>query len=200
MEKKLIVLDGFYKDPDAIRQQALEADYSFSSNYPGKRSIGPTDDVYDYARTNIERILGTTITRWEKFKGVNNQPRLDIQAMNGCFQRCFEGTNSWIHHDYMDYAAVVYLSPNITPNAGTGIFRHKATGIDQWIKTDPTTELNRHFSVNCMIDWECIFEAKNYYNRIVLYPGSMYHCSMISGIGNTVENSRLTQVFFFDIT
>ena len=43
MEKKLIVLDGFYKDPDAIRQQALEADYSFSSNYPGKRSIGPTE-------------------------------------------------------------------------------------------------------------------------------------------------------------
>ena len=200
MEKRYIVVDGFYKDPDAIRQMALDADYSLVSNYPGKRSIGPSDEVYDYAKTNIERILGKQITRWEKFKGVNGQARIDIQAMNGCFQRCFEGTNSWIHHDYMDYAAVVYLSPNITPDAGTGIFRHKETAIDQWIKTDPRTELNRHYSVSCMKDWDCIFEAKNYYNRVVLYPGSMYHCSMIPGVGDTVETSRLTQVFFFDIS
>jgi len=196
MEKKYIVHDGFYPDPDSVRKLALESTYPYVSNYPGKRADGPSDELYDYAKSKLESLLGTKITTWEKFKG---NPTTDIRSMNGCFQRCFEGTNSWIHHDYMQYAAVVYLSPNIDPNAGTGIFRHKQTGIDQWIPSDPNTELNRHFSVNLMKDWECIFESKNYYNRVVIYPGSMYHCSMISGVGDTIENSRLTQVFFFDI-
>lgn len=200
MEKKYIVHDGFYEDPDLIRSIALSSDYSLVSNYPGKRSIGPSDEIYDYAKRKIESLLGVPITRWEKFRGTNGQARIDIQAMNGCFQRCFEGTNSWIHHDYMDYAAVVYLTPNINPNAGTGIFRHKETGIDQWIPSDPKTELNRHYSVSSMKDWDCIFESKNYYNRAIVYPGSMYHCSMIPGVGDTLETSRLTQVFFFDIT
>jgi hypothetical protein len=196
MEKKYLVYDGFYEDPDLIRSIALSVDYNFSSNYPGKRAEGPSDELYDYAKNKIESILGMKISVWNKFRGA---PTTNITSMNGCFQRCFEGTNSWIHHDYMDYAAVVYLSPNITPDAGTGIFRHKETGIDQWIQSDPKTELNRHYSVSCMKDWDCIFEAKNYYNRVVLYPGSMYHCSMISGVGDTIENSRLTQVFFFNI-
>jgi len=197
MEKRYIIYDGFYEDPDYIRSLALEADYKFVSNYPGKRSNGPSEEIYNYARDKIESILGRKITHWGMF---HDGPTTDIKSMNGCFQRCFEGTNSWIHHDFMDYAAVVYLSPNITPDAGTGIFRHKETGIDQWIPSDPKTELNKHYSVSCMKDWDCIFEAKNYYNRVVLYPGSMYHCSMIPGVGDTVETSRLTQVFFFNIS
>lgn len=197
MEKKYIIVDGFYDDPDSVRNLALITDYRYSSNYPGKRAEGPSDELYDYARNKIESILGTNITVWNKFRG---EPTTNITSMNGCFQRCFEGTNSWIHHDYMDYAAVVYLTPNINPDAGTGIFRHRETGVDQWIPSDPKTELNRHYSVTCMKDWDCIFEAKNYYNRVILYPGSMYHCSMIPGVGDTVETSRLTQVFFFNIT
>ena len=38
----------------------------------------------------------------------------------------------------------------------------------------------------------------NVYNRLVLYRGDLFHRSLQSGFGNSVETGRLTQVFFFD--
>ena len=197
MEKKYIVLDGFYPDPNSVRQQALALDYPYISNYPGKRSNGPSDDIYDLARIRLESALGTTITTWNKFRDetVNG----DITSMNGTFQSCFLGNRTWVHHDYMDWAAVVYLDPTPDPDSGTGIFRHKSTGIDQYIKSDPKTELNKSWETKFPEYWELIFEVKNRYNRAIIYPGSMYHRSMVPGYGDTIDNGRLTQVFFFNI-
>ena len=40
----------------------------------------------------------------------------------------------------------------------------------------------------------------NVYNRLVAYRGKMlYHSSIVPGFGNSLETSRLTQTFFFDI-
>ena len=40
----------------------------------------------------------------------------------------------------------------------------------------------------------------NIYNRLVAYRGKvLYHRSIVPGFGNTLETSRLTQTFFFDI-
>ena len=96
-----------------------------------------------------------------------------------CFQSCMEGTETWIHVDSQgenqgEWAAVLYLTPNPVLDSGTGIFE------------SPDHDMN--------------IGVGNVYNRLVAYRGKvLYHRSIIPGFGNTLETSRLTQTFFFDV-
>ena len=96
-----------------------------------------------------------------------------------CFQSCMEGTETWIHVDSQgenqgEWAAVLYLTPNPVLDSGTGIFE------------SPDHDMN--------------IGVGNVYNRLVAYRGKMlYHRSIVPGFGNTLETSRLTQTFFFDV-
>ena len=96
-----------------------------------------------------------------------------------CFQSCMEGTETWIHVDSQgenqgEWAAVLYLTPNPVLDSGTGIFE------------SPGHDMN--------------IGVGNVYNRLVAYRGKvLYHRSIVPGFGNTLETSRLTQTFFFDI-
>ena len=96
-----------------------------------------------------------------------------------CFQYCMEGTETWIHVDSQgenqgEWAAVLYLTPNPVLDSGTGIFE------------SPDHDMN--------------IGVGNIYNRLVAYRGKvLYHRSIVPGFGNTLETSRLTQTFFFDI-
>ena len=96
-----------------------------------------------------------------------------------CFQSCMEGTETWVHKDSQgenqgEWAAVLYLTPNPVLDSGTGIFE------------SPDHDMN--------------IGVGNVYNRLVAYRGKMlYHRSIVPGFGNTLETSRLTQTFFFDI-
>ena len=96
-----------------------------------------------------------------------------------CFQSCMEGKETWIHVDSQgenqgEWAAVLYLTPNPVLDSGTGIFE------------SPDHDMN--------------IGVGNVYNRLVAYRGKvLYHRSIVPGFGNTLETSRLTQTFFFDI-
>ena len=96
-----------------------------------------------------------------------------------CFQSCMEGTETWIHKDSQgkdqgEWAAVLYLTPNPVLDSGTGIYE------------SPEHDMN--------------IAVGNVYNRLVAYRGKvLYHRSIVPGFGNTLETSRLTQTFFFDI-
>ena len=96
-----------------------------------------------------------------------------------CFQSCMEGTETWVHRDSQgekqgEWAAVLYLTPNPPLDSGTGIFE------------SPDHDMN--------------IGVGNVYNRLVAYRGKvLYHRSILPGFGNTLETSRLTQTFFFDV-
>ena len=96
-----------------------------------------------------------------------------------CFQSCMEGTETWVHKDSQgenqgEWAAVLYLTPNPILDSGTGIYE------------SPDTDMN--------------IGVGNIYNRLVAYRGKvLYHRSILPGFGNTLETSRLTQTFFFDV-
>ncbi|ADO98329.1 hypothetical protein CYVG_00132 [Cyanophage S-SSM6a] len=96
-----------------------------------------------------------------------------------CFQSCQEGTETWVHVDSQgesqgEWAAVLYLTPNPILDSGTGIYE------------SPDADMN--------------IGVGNVYNRLVAYRGKvLYHRSILPGFGNTLETSRLTQTFFFDV-
>ena len=112
----------------------------------------------------------------EKFREIFNS---DIEWCweqdSFCFQLCTEGTESWIHQDPVaEWAAVLYLTPNAPLDSGTGIYE------------DPDSDMN--------------VAVGNMYNRLVAYRGKMmYHSSIVSGFGDSLETGRLTQVFFFNV-
>tara|TARA_B100000073_G_C23571757_1_gene508467 strand:+ start:159 stop:668 length:510 start_codon:yes stop_codon:yes gene_type:complete len=103
----------------------------------------------------------------------------DMTQDTFCFQSCVEGTQTWVHVDSQgknqgEWAAVLYLTPDAIVDSGTGIYKDKNS--------------DRNISVG------------NIYNRLVAYRGKvLYHRSIVPGFGNTLETSRLTQTFFFDI-
>ena len=96
-----------------------------------------------------------------------------------CFQSCQEGTETWVHVDSQgenqgEWAAVLYLTPDPILDSGTGIYE------------SPDTDMN--------------IGVGNIYNRLAAYRGKvLYHRSILPGFGNTLETSRLTQTFFFDV-
>lgn len=190
---KLYLIDNFLENPDQTREMALEMRYDFIADYPGMRSNGLNAEDSLIFKNKFEKILNVRITRWDMFDGNKSQ------HMNTCYQLCLLNEKTWVHHDYTDWAAVLYLTPNADMDSGTGFFRHIKTGATEWKKNDPTTDLNKTESMYKMDEWEIVAEVKNIYNRLILYKANQYHRSMKPGFGNNYLNGRLTQVFFFDV-
>ena len=67
-----------------------------------------------------------------------------------------------------------YLTPNPPLDSGTAIYENEESDMN--------------------------IGVGNVYNRLVAYRGKvLYHRSILPGFGNTLETSRLTQTFFFDV-
>lgn len=123
----------------------------------------------DRADEDYERYIKT------KFEKILNLKIKEFVQDSFRFQLCTGEAETWIHSDETDWAAVLYLTPNPPVEAGTGLYR----------KTGE--------------EWELVSAFGNLYNRLVLYPGRLYHKSIMPGFGNTRETGRLTQVFFFNL-
>jgi hypothetical protein len=181
MNGKITAVDGFYPNPDFVREYALSQDFDVSGNYPGARTGPQLDPYFQSQKLIFEKILGKEITYWP-------------EEYNSAFQVTYENAHSWIHYDATEWAAVVYLHPDPVTDAGTAIYRHKETGIFKH------EEGQRDFNeeVTDISDWEVIMETKNIYNRALLYNGKYYHSSVKPGFGDNKHNGRLFQTFFFD--
>lgn len=178
MDLNLMVIDNFLDDPDTIRKFALKQTYHIRGNYPGVRAPWDNTAYETEINTKLTEIIGCNITH----QGASKQ-----------FQICTEHEdNNWIHHDTKDLAGVLYLTPNAPLEYGTSIFRHKHTNIMYGL--NQTNENIRNED-----EWEETINISNVYNRLILYNGMLYHRSNNFGFGNSLENSRLTQVFFMDL-
>lgn len=185
MNKDIIVIEGFYNNPEQVREYALGLDYHIKGNYPGLRSEPESEQQSSSMRDYFGSLLGTRITTW---------PR----EYNTSYQLTVETDTTWIHHDDTEYAAVVYLTPNAPIDAGTAFYRLRDTGIDRWDQNDPDTDYNSNNDLlNNLNEWERTATVGNVFNRCVLFRGSLYHRSDVPGFGTSVADGRITQTFFF---
>lgn len=158
MDINTIIVDNFLDNPDLVRDCVLNIDFKNTGSFPGARSDAADLEYQDMIRKKFNHILNFQI----KFR-----PDRDCFR----FQICLDGAETWIHKDDVDWAGVLYLTPNAPVYSGTGIF-------------------DSYDNLITMIG--------NVYNRLVLYRGNLFHRSIIPGFGDTIETGRLTQVFFFD--
>lgn len=188
MRVNTLIVDDFYGNPEEVRDFALEQDFNVDGNYPGHRTVSfLNDDIKNTIQRIIEPFAGK-VTGWGG-------------EYSGSFQYTTAEDRSWIHSDSTTgWAAVLYLTPNAPASAGTGLFRHKETGLTSW----DDSQYNEEETLNAphmteprdYTKWELVDRLGNKFNRMVLYRSDNYHVSM-DYFGKDLYTGRLFQVFFF---
>ena len=195
MDLNFIIIDNFLDDPDSVRRDALSLDFDLiQESVPGVRtSAALVGDHQTEVETKIKTILGREIV-W------------DWTQANFKFQSCQEGTKTWIHKDSLEegqgeWAGVLFLTPNANHDSGTACYLSKEICYQYYLDhqeeyPEDESVTPEEFQTPPVID----MGAGNVYNRLVLYRGKVLeHSSIVPGFGKTLETSRLTQTFFFDV-
>ena len=186
----LLNIEKFYDDPDRIRKEALSFNYQSASesggNWPGVRSQHINVIAPHIFKEFLERIY--SVLGWPPHK---------TSYFETQFQICKEGDgNSWIHQDdfhEFTHVGIIYLHPTPPPDSGTLTYSLKPekSPLDKGFKGWT------HSKDNSAPEFYNIKERiQNVYNSAILYDPAEWHKSD-TYFGDTLENSRLTQVCFF---
>ena len=175
----LIVIDDFYRDPMAVRQAALEKEFH---DPPGKSArLAKTAVCSEQESRDLFALLRPHI------------PEQDIERLTVLFRYTLADTlkKSFCHIDNSYYAAIIYLTLPEHCAGGTTLYRHKLTG-------DLTyNPFNKHwYNYFDPSQWEAVKEIDMVFNRLVMYPGKLFHSLTPVFFGTDVSNARLTQNVF----
>ena len=196
----LIVVDNFYNNAQGTRDYILTQEFSVKGNFPGQRTIS-------YANQHLRDIIqayvapfGGKITEFpmpSSSEEKDSNKKDDKAIYNGSFQYTTSRERSWIHADgWNNWAGVLYLSPDAPLSAGTAFYKFKN---GEYSEEDATLLNTTEQTNKCSQDltkWEQVDKVGNVFNRLILFNSRRFHMSM-DYFGDTKENSRLFQVFFF---
>jgi hypothetical protein len=190
----LIVVDNFYNNPLETRNYILTQDFFISGNFPGKRTIS-------YANDNLKEIIQKYVAPFGgkiidfPFPKPDNSDASTIY--NGAFQYTTSRDRSWIHTDkWNNWAGVLFLTPDAPITSGTAFYKfYDDTACEQDTKLLKNQDEIDRFSQD-LTKWELVDRVGNVFNRLILFNANRYHMSM-DYFGDTKENGRLFQVFFF---
>ena len=193
-DKDIIVVDGFYEDPDFVREWAMNnLNFAPSDYHKGERATQRF--ILNGTKEKLEEIIGKPIYNWNH-----------SSYANGIFQFCTADQPIVYHVDNQTYAAMVYLTKDAPPTSGTAFYRSKVTGDyvfdDEKRKTQAyidafkgnSNEMNFYDGSN----FEKIDEVGNVYNRLVLFNAKHIHAAT-QYFGDAIDNSRFFHMFFFDV-
>jgi len=192
MAYTLQIIDNFYNNPDEVRDFALKQEFGVTGNYPGQRTKPfLSDSTKEYIASHLKGIHGESYFPNE------------TDSYCGAFQYTTQADRTWIHSDgNNNWAAVLYLTPDAPLSGGTGIFKHKATGLvstpllEDGSVDQATLDLIYEDSRD-MTKWEMVDMVGNVYNRLVMYNGDLFHASL-DYFGKNINDGRLFQTFFFN--
>lgn len=180
-----MAFDNFYSNALDVRQYALSLPFEITGNFPGARTKPLSGTNFSNAKALFEQLLNKKIIWWP-------------EEYNTSFQYTTEDSQTWIHYDPTNWAAVLYLTPNAPLDSGTAIYMHNETKIYMLDRKNPATDLNGNQDVNDVTKWTPIFQVANIFNRLIMYRGEYYHRSVRPGFGKTQYDGRLFQTFFFN--
>jgi hypothetical protein len=192
LHKGIMVVDNFYKDPDAVREYAItNLTFNASGYHKGERS--QERFILNGTKERFEQIIGRKVTNWEH-----------PEYANGRFQFCVEDDPIVYHVDNQTFAAVVFLSPNAPLEAGTATYRSKITGATRFEEFDTPEFITTFKGYGDEINFydgssfEVVDRIGNVYNRLVIWDAKTIHAAT-KYYGNNINNSRFFQLFFFDV-
>jgi hypothetical protein len=190
----LIIVDNFYNNVNEVRSFVLTQEFTVKGNYPGQRTVSyATEDLKNIIQKYVEPFAGKII----EFP-IPKEDQSDAAAIyNGAFQYTVARDRSWIHTDkWNNWAGVLFLTPEAPLSAGTAFYRF----MDGSRSQEDTNFLQNQDQIDRftqdLTKWELVDRVGNVFNRLILFDAHNYHMSQ-DYFGDSKENSRLFQVFFF---
>ncbi len=185
--KAYVVTDDFYETPYTVRSSALSQSYSAP---PGLDPANPQNggaamratcagEIERYAREKIEGILGAAIVA----------SLFQFRYTLAAFPK-----RAVCHFDDFDFTAVMYLTLPQHCQGGTSFFRHRPTDHASF---DPDSSSKYNFADPAQ--WEEVDRVPMKFNRMVVYPGKLFHSPTPPFFGDTIENARLSQTMFIRV-
>jgi len=198
----LVVVDDFYSDPEKVRQFAL-----LNSTWLEQGALEP-----DFAGTESRQCFYSDpiVERLRRLVGhdIDYDPRSFAFGAFAVASVRDQGRRH-VHLDPAEYTALIYLTPDQLCRGGTTMYRHRATGLSGLPDADFAQRAG-HSSPSAYYKAVIEPDARNHkawdedisvemkFNRLLIFKaGSMFHCAD-SYFGNTISDSRLLQIFFFN--
>lgn len=168
----LAVIDNFLPYPNVVRSWALSQNfYDCKEMSEITKETNTWPGVRSLQVTDLDTDYANVVLSRIASIAVNNFGVPSNLEIKSSFQMCGkQDGDSWIHEDHdVSLAGILYLTPNAPIESGTTMYTP-----------------NPHVPVDVI---------GNVYNRLVMYTSNTPHKSNMY-FGDTIENSRLTQVFF----
>lgn len=187
MNPIISIIDDFFRDPIAIREELLSG--TFDS------IINPLDGV-EYPAINKDlpaALLSELVMGVEVIVGQAIKPGL---AFARATYAGLSAPNK-IHSDLVmgRYAAHVYLSEEWPEHSGTSFYKNKILGFRHKAEMDPSS-----IRSNEPEDWERYCAAQAKLNRLLIHRGEAWHLAEpIGGWGDSPESGRLVVTMFLDV-
>ena len=197
----MMVIDDFYDNPMEVRKAGLALEYdpiTPNTPYPGRNSktamLWPNSDQM-FSQILREPVRGHMGLAHGRFR---QSTAADVRGAD-------------IHVDPGSvWAGVLYMSLPQHCRGGTEFFRHREYGTEgapltpEDLKVYGPNETNRDVLVDRLTSvdgrdrskWDLIMTVPMRFNRLVLFRGWQWHTAGES-FGNSPENCRLIQLFFF---
>ena len=190
----LIVIDNFYNNAMETRNYILTQEFKVRGNYPGQRTISyATQHLKDIIQEYVLPFGGKIID----FPMPDESNINDNSIYNGAFQYTTSRDRSWVHIDgFNNWAGVLYMTPNAPLSSGTAFYKYMdGTSCEKDQKIMNNKKETDRFSQD-LTKWEQVDKVGNVFNRLILFDSNRFHMSM-DYFGDSKENGRLFQVFFF---
>ncbi len=196
----VLLIDDFYSDPDAVRAEGLQAAFDQSiALYPGRHAVLDTPA----SRKVVEHICAVLTALGDRAYDPQTT-RTDFSILTTKASDLL-GMQKHPHIDRLPVAGVIYLNPGSTQ--GTCLFRNRILGLHSVVSAEqeellakfledegPTYEPET-YEVNGNGAWEKLYTVEGRYNRLVLYPGNVFHSIDLRDVPEVfdINKARLTQ-------
>jgi hypothetical protein len=213
---RMLVVDDFYRNPEHLRDYFLKSPAPlWKTAAAGRNQIDYWDCRHQHkmdcdAYVRAQRCIAAMARYY--LGAVVSSPIDDLSTNLLRLQTTRSGQSaSVVHHDGDCLAALVCLNLPEECNGGTGFFRNRFNGVfnigrlsrlemkalDDWCDRNDLLEDGRsYFLENWTKWWDLEYLAEMRFNRLLIYPGAIFHAAFFEGAPFT-KVPRLNHMMFF---
>lgn len=216
-EHRLLLIDDFFTDPDAVRAAALD---------PKRRWTQPSGGYPGILAHPEPENLGELVSFFKKLLQRPLRPNDQVTfSMVTMTDEELAPQQRRPHFDGSCFGGLVYLNSPAQCRGGTGFFRHRSTGLTSYPakENNVTREVMSKLGLTSLAElqqlvmapprmdaggyiadsnseWERFFFVDMKFNRFIIYDGEIFHSAIIRNgdFGIAPHERRLTLNFFVD--